>query len=79
MPRELSRRRLLKRLLFATGGLVAARCAPKSNTPAAQATATTALSIAPPVASTPVVSPSVVRRSVSLTILHVNDFHGAAS
>lgn len=62
MPRQLSRRRFLKGLLLAGGGLIAARCAPGPVEPTADI----------PIADTPVAG-----HPVPLTFLHTNDLHGA--
>jgi 2',3'-cyclic-nucleotide 2'-phosphodiesterase (5'-nucleotidase family) len=72
MPQKLNRRQFLAGLLLASGGLVAGRCTPKSGTPTDDVPAT----------STPVVGglPHASRgvgRPIQLTVLHINDLHGA--
>jgi 2',3'-cyclic-nucleotide 2'-phosphodiesterase (5'-nucleotidase family) len=59
MPRELSRRRFLKGLLLAAGGLAGEHCTPASSIPTADGATSTRIG-GPP---------------VRLTFLHINDLH----
>ena len=70
MTQKLNRRQFLGGLLLAAGGLAAGRCAPQSKgpTPGIPATAQPA---------SPTDTPSPGSGPVQLTILHINDLHGA--
>jgi len=72
MPYELSRRRFLKWLLLASGGLVAGRCTSEPSAPTAAPSVTHTLAADVPATRTPVVG-----GPIQLTFLHVNDLHGA--
>ena len=69
---KLNRRQFLSRLLLAAGGLVAGRCSPERATPTRPAHAATRPATAPPTDSAPAGG-----GSIQLTILHINDLHGA--